>query len=168
MRSLCAWCGKEIKNTEVDPHLISHGICDECKSNLEFQHGGPLEKYLETLEAPILVVDGDGDVQMANERALKLLGKKAQQVRGLRGGVVFECAYSRLEGGCGNTIHCSGCTVRNTVMGTMKTGVAVSKFPAFLNQGTINHTTGIDLLISTIKSGKFVLLKIDSMKPKDK
>ena len=163
MLSVCAWCGEEIGNTVFERELVSHGICDKCKSNMEFQYGGTLEKFLETLAARVLVVDGEGNVLMANKQALSMLEKTPKQVCGLKGGIVFECAYSRLPGGCGNSVHCSGCTIRNTVMGTLKTGVAVNKSPARLHKETAGGATSIDMLISTMKSGKFVLLKIDEI-----
>jgi len=165
MLNLCAWCGTEINSTETDLHLVSHGICDKCKSNIDFQHGGPLEKFIDTLATPVLVIDGDCNVQMANQRALEILGKTPETIRGFKPGVVFECAYARLPGGCGKTVHCSGCSIRNTVTGTMNTGASVNKFPAYLNRTPKDSINGMDLLISTIKSGSFVLLKVDDIKP---
>jgi NMD protein affecting ribosome stability and mRNA decay len=30
IRSVCMYCGKVTKKNEVEPPLISHGICDQC------------------------------------------------------------------------------------------------------------------------------------------
>jgi hypothetical protein len=160
MLSLCAWCGTEIGNTGPDPDMVSHGICTKCKLNLEFQYGLKLEMFLDTLAARILVVDGDCNIQMANSQALRMLDKTPKQVRRLKTGIVLECAYARLPGGCGKTVHCAGCTIWNTIMGTLKTGDSVNRCRVNLHKTGIDNITGTDLHISTMKSGNFVLLKI--------
>jgi transcriptional regulator of aromatic amino acid metabolism len=144
--------------------MVSHGICNKCKLNLEFKYGLTLEMFLDTLAVRILVVDGDGNIQMANRQALRMLDKTTRQVRHLKTGIVLECVYAKLPGGCGKTAHCAGCTIWNTVMGTLKTGTAVNRCPVNLQKGPSDNTTETDLLISTMKSGNYVLLKIAEIK----
>jgi hypothetical protein len=79
------------------------------------------------------------------------------------GGDVFECAYARLPGGCGRTAHCSGCTIRQTVMDTVRTGQGHLRAPAYLNRATPDGVQRIPLTISTERVGDFVLLRIDAV-----
>jgi ribosomal protein S27E len=32
---VCAWCGKVLRESDVENPVISHSICEECKRNLE-------------------------------------------------------------------------------------------------------------------------------------
>jgi hypothetical protein len=82
---------------------------------------------------------------------------------GFRGGDVFECAYASLPGGCGETIHCEACTIRNTVMDTFKTGKSHLKTPAYLLQGIPDNYHEIQFEISTEKVKDVVLLRIDKI-----
>jgi hypothetical protein len=92
-----------------------------------------------------------------------MLGKGSPEIEGHKGGDVFECAYARLPEGCGNTIHCSGCTIRRTVMETHKTGKSSLRVPATLNRNDPEDPDKITLLISTEKIADVVLLRIDAV-----
>ena len=76
---------------------------------------------------------------------------------------MFECAYATLPGGCGNTIHCDGCTIRNTVMDTFQTGKSHLKKPAYRIHGIPDKNQEIHYLISTVKVKDVVLLRIDKI-----
>jgi PAS domain-containing protein len=67
------------------------------------ERGSSLPEFLETLEAPVIVVDAEAVVLEANSRAHNLLGKDRRQVAGRRSGEIIECANSRLPGGCGGS-----------------------------------------------------------------
>lgn len=166
MYRICAWCGEDLgrAGSDLDPqNVITHGLCKECAFHLFAQIGMPLQRYLDGLGVPIVVIDGDGTVKTANERARALLQKDLSAIEGYRGGQVFECAYARLPGGCGNTIHCSGCTIRNTVTDTWQTGSSHPRVPAYLDRPTRDGVKEIRLLISTEKIEQVVLLRIDEM-----
>lgn len=164
MRQVCAWCGKEMGTYATDTEsrkTITHGICDTCAYHIIAQAGMPLQEYLDGLHAPVLVVNGDGIVETANAQARDILQKEPSQIEGQAGGDVFECAYARLPEGCGNTIHCAGCTIRRTVMHTHQTGESHTREPAVLNWESANETQQIPFLISTEKVGDVVLLRVD-------
>jgi hypothetical protein len=164
MKRICAWCKKELESGFADEDsdgIISHGICEECSDKIFAQQGIPLSTYIETLDAPIAVVDGNGTILTANKKACTLLDKQPEEIEGFRGGDVFGCAYASLPGGCGKTIHCSGCTIRINVMDTFETGASHLKTPAYINRGDANNPTKIELLISTEKAGMVVLLRLD-------
>jgi hypothetical protein len=166
MKRVCAWCNRELGTTVSDTsseRAITHGICGSCRENVFFQMGVELQVYLDSLKVPIVVVDPGGIVVTGNDQAQTLLQKGLPEIAGYRGGVVFECAYARLPEGCGNTIHCSGCTIRMTVMETHTTGKSFLRVRATLNQNTAEKPQRMNLLISTEKLASVVLLRIDEM-----
>jgi PAS domain-containing protein len=164
MERICAWCGKDLGKIKTEPdieYLISHGICDECAFHLLSEVGLPLREYLDHLDAPVLVVDEDGNVKTANQQAQALLKKDLPAIEDYPGGQVFECSHAQLPEGCGRTIHCSGCTIRRTVLDTLNTGNPAHQVPATV---ACRGTGGLDrahYLISTEKFGDVVLLRID-------
>jgi hypothetical protein len=165
MKRVCAWCQTELGASGVgsDDGPITHGICPSCAQNLFFQMGVELHKYLDSLPVPILVVDQEGTIRTANDKTQRMLGKDLVAIEGRKGGVVFECCFARLPEGCGNTVHCSACTIRKAVMGTFGTGKSNARVPAYLNQEDSEGRREISLLISTEKVGDVVLLAIDEV-----
>jgi PAS domain-containing protein len=164
MLRLCAWCGKELSPGPFDvdaQKVITHGVCDECAYHLIAQMGMPLREYLDGIGMPILVVNGAGTVETANAQARTLLHKSLPEIEGLKGGDVFECTFARLPEGCGRTVHCTGCTIRRTVMHTHDTGQSQRQVPAILNWQNEGEVQQIPFLISTERVGNVVLLRID-------
>jgi hypothetical protein len=166
MKVVCSACGKYIKDKPADPtmdHEISHSLCENCACHFRAQAGIPIEEYLETIEAPVVTIAPNVTISTLNTKAMELLGKSIKDIQGKLGGDVFECEYARLPGGCGETIHCSGCTIRNTVIKTLRTGIPMRRIPAILNRFSESGTEQIDLLITTEKIGGIVFLKIDKI-----
>ena len=170
MESNCTWCGKEIAPDQVRVstlEAITHGVCNECLRKSFSKMGEELSSFIDSLTAPVVVVDDTGTVQTVNVRAQTLLLKTLPEVEGYSGGEVFECAYATLPEGCGNTVHCSGCTIRRAVMETARSGKSLLKTPAYLNQGTLDSYQCTDFLISTEKITGLVLLRIDRVSTGD-
>jgi PAS domain-containing protein len=140
---------------------ISHGICDACSRSTHLQAGLELREYLNTLEAPVVAVDSDAVVKVANDKACGLFGKDVASVVGRTGGDVFECIHASEPGGCGGTVHCSACAIRKTVTDTFTSGKPSIRVPAFLKQGPTGRQGEIALYISTEKVGDVVFLRID-------
>jgi len=166
VRVECSACGVHLgdKPDEGVPEgAISHGLCDDCAHRFIAQMGMPLERYIEGLAAPIAAVGPTGVIGAVNERAGELLGTTSAHVRGFQGGDVFECEYSFEPEGCGQTVHCSGCTIRNTVMDTRRTGRAHRRVPATLSRSTDAGRREYELLISTSMVGGVVFLQIEEM-----
>lgn len=122
-----------------------------------------MTEFLDGLVAPVVVIDSLGNVNTANQKARALLQKELSDIEGFQGGNVFECAFAKLPEGCGKTIHCDGCTIRNTVMDTLHTGISHLKIPAGLSHGTTDNCAQMQLLISTEKINDVVMLRIDSI-----
>jgi hypothetical protein len=78
------------------------------------------------------------------------------------GGDAFECSYAKQDLGCGKSIHCKTCAIRNTVMDTLESGHGFDKVPAFQSIDTPNGETIIKFIITTEKVGEHILLRIDS------
>jgi len=159
----CAWCRKELPPVQGDSELISHGICETCAENFVANAPVPLERYLDTLPEPVLVVDNDVTASFLNRAAQAMTGKGPESSLHHRGGEVFECLYARHHEGCGRTIHCSGCAIRHAVMITHQTGEPNVAIPATLKKGDPDDPTAATLTITTVKRGNMVLLRLDKV-----
>lgn len=160
MKRVCAWCKKdlgEVPSGVAEERDITHGICNECLSNIEFQAGADLSRFLDSLPAPVLVLDKQSRVQMLNRAASDLPGIDHAVHPGTTPGLVFECRHARDPGGCSRAIHCSGCAIRMAIQETAATGRGVVRQPATLTQ----EDQEVRLLITTEKVGGLILLRID-------
>ena len=162
MKRVCAWCNKELEPNEKYAHEggITHGICSLCALKISEFERRTVRQMLSYIQEPVFVVDPEGRVQAANKNALKLLGKKEEDIDGALGGDAFECAYSQEEGGCGQTIHCKTCTMRRSITYTLQTGETLENVEAYQDCTTENEATTIRFLISTEKVGEAVLLRV--------
>ena len=165
MKHVCAWCGAELAAAEAvagapDPTNtpVSHGICPRCFRRLLGESASDFAEFLESLDAPVLLVDADVAVREANSRALALLGKERSELSGRRGGEVIECGHSRLPGGCGQQDRCRT-GIRRLV--TFATGEGVERAEAVQEVFTSQGVGEIRFRISTEKAGNLVLLRIE-------
>ncbi|MEN8222171.1 MAG: hypothetical protein ABFR36_02835 [Acidobacteriota bacterium] len=163
MKRVCSYCNKHLgykEDTSV-PGAITHGVCDEC---LEWLKGGidqSLRDFLDSFNFPVLLIDSNVDVKIANSEAKDLIGKELSEIESFSGGDAIECEFARFPEGCGNTIHCKTCTIRNTVKDTFKTGKSFKDVPAFQNFYSSEGVIKKYLKISTEKFNDMVLLKIE-------
>ena len=160
---MCAWCNQKISDGSADSIEVSHGICRPCRNYFFSEGNRTLDKVLNCLDAPVIVVDQNAEVVSANDEALKVMDQDLEAVKGLKGGDAMECTYARLPEGCGNTIHCTACTVRGNVMKTFEEGKSLKKVPAILNRRKRESNQRIRFLISTEKINDVVLLKIEEI-----
>ena len=164
MKVVCSWCQKNIStiSSNFGTKLISHGLCDDCRIKIEYNFTS-LEDFIEKLKKPIMIVDNDGIVLGANQTVAMMLKKSKEEIKNQRGGDVMQCVYADLPEGCGNTIHCTGCTIRNTVNKTYETGQSQKDVEAYQFLNTPMGQKRMNILISTEKLGHRVLLRLDSM-----
>jgi len=165
-RHACSMCHEGMPPEEAAQRAITGMVCMECLSRFGARAGVPLLDFLDLLGVPVLVTDSDVVVKLANKPLLTLLGRSLSQVKGQRGGDVFECAYARLPGGCGKTVHCSGCAIRRAVTETFTTGKSLRKVLAYLNRDMVTQFLQLGLVISTEKMCGMVLLRIDHIGPR--
>lgn len=165
MKRVCAWCKRDLgsnENYEVEGD-ITHGMCSLCAIRLTTGEARSLKQILNCVEEPVFVLDHDRFVKAANDRALEMLGKDDAHIENQLGGDVFECSYASLEGGCGNTIHCKTCAIRNIITETLATGSGYKHVPAYQNISTADGEKILKFLISTEKVGERILLRIDDV-----
>ena len=141
--------------------FFRYDLCPRCERQLFAQWGLPFQDYLDGLEVPIIVTDGDVVIKVANQAACALLGWEATQMEGLPGGLVFECEHALEPEGCGRTVHCSVCVIRHCVTDTHLTGTPHVRLPATLDRGTPGVGAKERLVISTLRQDNVVLLKIE-------
>lgn len=163
MKYQCAWCKADLDpdRGELGQEKISHGICSLCAIELTRGSGSSAADILEMLRDPVFVVDGDGRMLGANQLGQRMLAKSQDQIVGSFGGDAFECAYAALPGGCGQTVHCLTCGIRNLVMWTLKSGSSFHKVPAFQRIKTSKGVERFLFTVSTERVGERVLLRID-------
>jgi hypothetical protein len=161
MTRICAWCQTEMPSKGET--VVTHGICDDCANRLLGDSPIALQRYLDDLPVPVLVVDSDGVASFANRTACDLLGKTLEEIDQHRGGEIFTCIHAKAPEGCGRTIHCSGCVVRKSVLSTATTGEPNVLVPATLKHGDPDNPSATALTITTVKRDEVVLLKVDWM-----
>ena len=164
MKRVCAWCKMDLGTKSVDANFdnfITHGICPAClETNFQLKQSTLID-ILDRLDTPVIVFDSTMCVCSANKQAQAFLKKELPDITGFVAGEVLECAYSKLTGGCGNTTHCDGCMIRNTVTDTFQTGKSHLKIPAHLLRDTPDNNHEINVLLSTEKVKDVVLLRVD-------
>jgi hypothetical protein len=161
MSSICAWCKTPLHGEVDEPGPVSHGICQSCLVSLEY-HPQPLEAFLESLPGPVMAVNPEVRVVSSNKRLLAVVGKAQSAALDRLGGEVISCIYSELPGGCGQTVHCLGCSIRSAVNETRETGQAKTRVPAYAYVRTPDGGMAKLLLcISTECAGRLVLLRVD-------
>lgn len=117
----CSYCKRYLGPKEpYEDNRRTHGMCRDCLDHfLGQQQGLSFDDYLADFGVPVLIVDRRGRIAAINDAAAAMVGKSGDRVWGLLGGEAMECAYARLPEGCGNTVHCSTCTIRRAVEKTM-------------------------------------------------
>ena len=166
MTIVCAACGEDLGKYDSvvpDDQRTKFGLCDPCSNHFLAQVGMPLMEYIEGLPVPVVVVTKEVVLGTANSKALDLLGRHPDEIRGLPIGEAFECENAASMEKCGNTIHCSGCTIRQTVMDTLVTGVSHDRVEAYLQPHADEENHPVEILISTEKKGEVVFLRIENV-----
>lgn len=159
MRVICSFCRQDLgKRPPLKDGSVTHGMCGPCGEYFGAQWGGlSYADYLDRFSFPVVLVEGDGRVVASNEPACAFLGRQPRELFGLLGGEALECAHARLPEGCGKTVHCSTCAIRQAVTQTHATGAPVHRVPATLRR--VDRT--LDLWVSTALDGPLVRVTIE-------
>ncbi|MGA2162546.1 MAG: hypothetical protein ABSG28_10200 [Methanoregula sp.] len=161
MKRVCAYCHTVINPGDSPGEAISHGICNDCSRRVLSKVGVDIARYLDMLDAPVILVNEDARVHDTNLDAVMFIGRSLDPILGIFTANSLRCTHPGQPGGCGRTVMCSGCVIRNAVRTTYETGEPVDRCPAVLQQGDPDQTRPIDLLISTRKAGSIVLVRIE-------
>jgi hypothetical protein len=164
MQRVCAWCRAELGEVESEVQsdlAVTHGICPACAARVRSEVSEPLQDFLERLGVPVILLNAEIQSMAANSMAQKLLGKELSGADARMLGEVIECTHASEPDGCGNTTHCTTCTIRKTVLETYETGKSCLHVKAFpdVQIGQDNKTLSVE--ISTEKVADLVLLRID-------
>lgn len=159
---ICAWCKKTVPGEVFESvYGKSHGICMPCAQGMLNDIGEDTNTFINSLNNPVALVDANSRILHINTAAETMLQKQSTNIKNQLGGEVFGCIYSSLPGGCGRTIHCKSCTIRNTVENTRNTGEANIRIPATLKHNLDNDIPPTELLISTWLVDDVVMLMIE-------
>jgi hypothetical protein len=168
IRQVCYVCGIELGQPlelNVPGEHISHGVCRKCLDICMAGAGKGMQEFLDSLQAPVIVVDDNVRVLTANAIAQKLVSKSMKAIGGRLAGEVFECTHAHQPGGCGHTIHCQSCMIRISVTKTFQTGDPCIRVPACQDLDTFEGPRKVRYLITTEKVSGAVLLRIDDFQP---
>jgi hypothetical protein len=167
MKRTCARCKKELtaKALRHDrDNRITGGICGDCLKEIFIDRPRTGREVLDSLGAPVLLLDKGYLIKAANEPARKILDRPLADIENFLPGEAMECINARLPGGCGQTVHCQTCALRIAIDKTIKTGEDLEKVPAYQDvyqkDGSIIRRL---LYISTEKLEDFILLRIDKV-----
>ena len=168
IRYLCADCQAELRPPEPShdsQEHVSHGLCRGCMAKAMTRLGQSLNDYLNELQEPVLVMDKYARVITVNQPGEQVLGKPLPGISGYLGGEVFGCLHAKEPGGCGATLHCLSCVIRDTIEDTHRTGQAHHHIPACQDLDTVDGPRKTRFIISTEKVEELVLLTLEDISP---
>jgi ferredoxin len=159
MRVVCSYCAKDMgRKPPFADGSLTHAMCLECGDYFEAQWSGmSYGEYVERFTYPVVLIEKSARVVAINKAACDFLGRGACGAIGLLGGEALECVHARLPGGCGKTVHCATCAIRNAVTRTHQTGQPQERVPARLNRSGRSW----DLLVSTALEGPVVRVTVE-------
>lgn len=162
MTAICAWCKKELTSEEGKAGMLPFfGMCGHCRELFFPRTGAPkFRRALDRLDVPVLVVDDDARIVIANETACRLFGKEREEIERKLSGDIFTCTNTWLQGGCGKTPGCSNCEFREVVRDTYATGKGHESVPVTVTIGSPGRSRKLELVLSTMKAGELVVVKI--------
>ena len=136
-------------------------------SNDVFHRPDFLLELLNTVPAMLLIVDADVRIYHINRATAREFRLDHDDVFMMRGGEVLHCIHAtEAPGGCGTSMVCKNCMLRNSVQEAMK-GQQVFRACAKLDLVSRDGTTEVQLLISAaplVFEGKaFVLLALENI-----
>jgi PAS domain-containing protein len=167
MKRVCTRCGNEmgaVSHGKETAAVVTRNLCETCSSPSDGPTRISLLEFLDTLAAPVILFDSERRAVAANRRAGEYLGKAPETVAGFKGGDVFNCRYARLPEGCGNTTHCSGCTLRRLILDTLLLEKEYRNVPVYVGRSENSEPREPDFLVSTEKKFSLVLLRIDAVR----
>ena len=114
-----------------------------------------------------MAVDAEGRVLGANRTAGVMVHLDPADMKGKLSGDVLSCVYAELPGGCGRTMHCTGCAIRRAVAHTRATGESIKADHAFSHRRGPDGPLQLACLVSTERLGPMVLVEIEEAEDDD-
>jgi PAS domain-containing protein len=145
----CAYCGRRVRQRHLPRSDQPVSLCPECSRNTGAGVVS-LGEFLDRFDLPCILVDGNGLILAANRFAAELFGRELTELVGLPGGDAIQCIHTRAPVGCGRTIHCLACGMRNAVVRSRQSGGCCFQLPARV----VRRDGGtVQLLVTTTPDG---------------
>jgi hypothetical protein len=167
MRYLCMYCAMPLDGDESAADEVSHGLCPECYPRFVAGTGSPAQEFLDSLPFPVFVLNTEHLLVSANRYARAMTTMEFDETSPALGGEVFQCAHAVKPGGCGRTVHCKTCTIRNCVIETATTGKAMRHVEAYMDLGDVTGAMHMRFVVTTEKVGETVMLTVEDARPQD-
>jgi len=164
-KPLCSRCRKELKpRISLSGQSRVYDVCPDCEAELTRQlKGTVLEKFLDTLGSPALVVNEDMRVIAYNQSCFQQLCGMDPKPKGLLAGEFLDCHNAASSKRCGATPNCLDCAIRLTAINTFQTGTPQQYVPAFLTGKDNDRKVERKFLISTDKIENMVQIKVEGL-----
>jgi hypothetical protein len=162
---VCSRCGISLAPTNDGAESKTpYGVCPDCEGHFERQKKGKaLESFLDTVGFPAMMVDKDLRVIAYNKSCLlELCGLQAKPT-GLLPGEFLECHNASLPERCGASPACLDCAIRQTAIGTMRTGESQNYVPAIIAGEDEGRRVRREYIISTDKVGDLVRITVEKL-----
>jgi hypothetical protein len=144
---------------------LAHAVCGCCSEHFTLPPEGPIQKDLDKLPFPVFVLDVYAGSYMitsaVNKKACDWVKKGPHEIIQHLCGNAIDCLSACQPGGCGQTDTCKACAIKQAVVTTGESGEPHIKAMQILQQGERDHPTTIALSISTMKTGRKVLLRLE-------
>ena len=165
LKIICAWCKRDLGNRRGGPKAaVTSGICDACNQEQLRQFGRPLQELIDELPAPVVIVGPDAEVLGANRRARSIGPNRLPRIDD-RFGDMIGCVNAKTTG-CGRSVCCQSCTIRESVKKTLATGKPCKDVPTYRDIEVDSRVKHLNLRVSTELRGKYVLVRIDKVSGK--
>lgn len=164
MKRICAWCKSSMGEVKSELHstsTITHGICNKCLETLFEDKNIDFIPFLNSLTAPVVLIDENNTYLSANDTALSILNKQHIHLENKRTGDIFTCENATLTGGCGHTEKCGGCQMLQLINNTYDSNHVFSNIPVTLSRNSDKMREELNLHVSTEKVNGLVLMRID-------
>ena len=169
MHQTCMWCSQEIarESASLERERESvHALCGCCSEHFSLPPSGPAQEYLDQVKTPVVMVELHAGTYLitraVNRNACDWLGKEPREIIQHLIGNVVECAYARLREGCGSTVFCDACVIKQAVAAAAETGAPLVKAVISLKRGDPAHPSPIELSLTAMKTGRLVMLRMDT------
>lgn len=165
LRQICLYCHADIGAVDdgSPETTVSHGLCLACFPRFVRGTGNPFSELLDRFEFPVMVVDRSWTEICLNRAARERYCCAASPAQTHGFGEVFECSHAADPLGCGQSVHCKTCTIRNSILKTWRTGDSLHRIPAYLDMGDLIDQRQVRFLISTERVREMVVLEIEEI-----
>ena len=120
-----------------------------------------IAEFLDSFAVPVLLVNSDGIVQAINSAARVMPEwRDVEFDSSPTPGMILACSHAISAPGCGKTMHCVACTVRNQINATISSGLPQEEEPAVIMPVNVAGQQGFRYLVSTDKVEDYIILKI--------